>query len=161
MLTPELLRTGNEERAVRATAKHRKRSEWLLIAAAVDWMDGLDYCPLRMKLFSYWSTSARRPDPGHKLTCGRNLNSILSSGSDVPDLDSGQPNLESNNRYDHDIFVTRKTLEKLLRSYSFSNLCIAHILRLLAKLLRHFRNFSEKNSTVLLVLRRTHLFLFK
>lgn len=87
MLTPELLRTSNEERAVRATAKHRKRSEWLLIAAAVDWMDGLDYCPLRMKLFSYWSISARRrPDPGHKLTSGRHLNSILRSASDVANL---------------------------------------------------------------------------
>lgn len=60
MLTPELLRTGNEERAVRATAKHRKRSEWLLIVAAVDWMDGLDYCPLRMKLFFLLKDSAAR-----------------------------------------------------------------------------------------------------
>lgn len=56
MLTLELLQASNEERTVRATAKHRERSEWLLIVAAVDWMDGLNYCPLRMKVFSCGAT---------------------------------------------------------------------------------------------------------
>lgn len=55
MLTPGLLRASNEERTVRATAKHRERSEWLLIAAAaVDWIDGLDYCPLQSKFVFSW-----------------------------------------------------------------------------------------------------------